>query len=65
MTCGGNIIETMGDVLLENTRGLGHSYTDMMHAESWGIPSYLSDSSRQLLVYRKNAEGEWEEVPVP
>ena len=65
LTCNGKIIESKGDVLRENSKGLGHSYTDILHAEAWGLPSYLSDSSRQLLVYRENAEGEWEEVPVP
>ena len=63
-TCGGKVLETEFDVLSENVKGMGHSPDDMKYARFFGVPSYLSDSARVLLVYRKNANGTWEEKKV-
>ena len=63
--CAGKRLQTVRDVLTANAKGMNHSGADISYARSTGLPSYLSDSLRYLLVYRKNAEGTWEEDAVP
>ena len=63
--CMGERLKNLEDVLEANGKGLGHSGADMNYAKLYDITSYLSDSARNLLVYRKNIDGTWEETPVP
>ena len=63
--CAGEIMTTERDVLINNVKGMGHSAPDKTYAKWFDRPSYLSDSVRHLYVFRKDANGEWNEELVP